>query len=170
MDIYSAGFIISMVIFIIGSVLILVKKKPVSANKTSTPSSSATQTLPLQLQAYERLSLLADRIALPNLIVRLNQSGISAREMQLLYIQAIRQEFEYNITQQIYVSAESWEAVKTLKDNTQLIIHQFANELPEDAGSADLNKLLLEYVMNDPKGNLHELVSNAISEEARKLL
>src|SRR5262245_57267910 len=45
----------------------------------------------LQLQAYERLILLADRIALPNLIGRLNQQGLSAREMQSLLTQNIRQ-------------------------------------------------------------------------------
>ena len=36
----------------------------------------------LQLQAYERLTLLTDRIALPNLVNRVNQPGLSAREMQ----------------------------------------------------------------------------------------
>ena len=124
----------------------------------------------MQLQAYERLTLLVDRIALPNLISRMNQSGISAREMQMLLIQTIKQEFDYNITQQIYVSAAAWNAVKSLKEQTMLIINQYASTLPQEATGADLNKLLLEYLMNDPKGNLHELVSEAISYEARKLL
>ncbi|MFX8071243.1 hypothetical protein ABTK88_19155, partial [Acinetobacter baumannii] len=70
----------------------------------------------LQLQAYERLTLLVDRITLPNLISRLNNPDFSAQEMQVLLTQTIKQEFDYNITQQIYVSAESWEAVKNLKE------------------------------------------------------
>ncbi|HEX6431428.1 MAG TPA: hypothetical protein VF008_27240, partial [Niastella sp.] len=58
---------------------------------------SATSTQPLQLQAYERLMLLVDRIALPNLISRSNQGGLTAKEMQALLTQLIRQEFEYNV-------------------------------------------------------------------------
>src|ERR1700753_3802202 len=50
----------------------------------------------LQMQAYERLILLTDRIALPNLIQRANQPGLSAREMQALLTLSIRQEFEHN--------------------------------------------------------------------------
>src|SRR6516225_9007725 len=79
--------------------------------KTAPP---ATQ--PLQLQAYERLILLVDRIALPNVISRTSAAGLSARDMQIVLTQTIRTEFEYNVTQQIYVSHESWEAVRNLKD------------------------------------------------------
>src|SRR5688500_14706879 len=56
----------------------------------------------LQLQAYERLILLTERIALPNLISRLKHDGFTARDMQGLLTESIRQEFEHNITQQIY--------------------------------------------------------------------
>src|SRR5581483_11588393 len=63
----------------------------------------------LRLQAYERLVLLTDRIALPNLISRMNVGGLSSREMQLLLIKAIKEEFEHNVTQQIYVNPAAWE-------------------------------------------------------------
>ena len=169
MDNLSIFFTVSIVIFTIGSFFILFKwnKKNIKKESNEKPSSLSHQ---MQLQAYERLTLLVDRIALPNLISRVNQSGITAKEMQLLLIQTIKQEFDYNITQQIYVSAEAWNAVKNLKEQTMLTINQFASTLPQEATGADLNKLLLEYLMNDSKGNLHELVSNAISYEARKLL
>src|SRR5688500_11846457 len=62
----------------------------------------------LRLQAYERLTLLVDRIALPNLISRVNQGGIGAKEMQLILTRTIKEEFDYNITQQIYVSPDAW--------------------------------------------------------------
>ena len=124
----------------------------------------------LQLQAYERLVLLVDRIALPNIIGRVNQPGISAREMQMVLIQTIRQEFDYNITQQIYVSKEAWDAVKNLKEQNILVINQFANTLPPHATGLDLNKLLLEYLMNNKKGSLHEVVSEVLGYEAKKIL
>lgn len=124
----------------------------------------------LRLQAYERLTLLVDRIALPNLISRVNQSGISAREMQLLLTRSIKEEYDYNITQQIYVSSEAWNAVKNLKEQNMLAVNQLASVLPPHATGMDLNKLLLEFLMNDKKGQLHEVVSEVLSYEAKKLL
>jgi len=124
----------------------------------------------LQLQALERLTLLTDRIALPNIIGRVNVPGYSVRDMQQAITQAIREEFEYNITQQIYVSAEAWSAVKNLKDQNMLIVNQLASTMPANATGLDLCKLLLEYLMNDKKGNLHEVVSEVLSYEAKKLL
>ena len=124
----------------------------------------------MQLQAYERLIILVDRIALPNVITRVNQPASSAREMQLMLTQSIRSEFDYNITQQIYVTAEAWNAVKNLKEQNLLIINQLANVLPPNATGLDLNKLLLEFLMNDKKGTLHEVVSEVLSYEAKKLM
>src|SRR6202000_3551934 len=93
----------------------------------------------LQLQAYERLILLTDRIALPNLIQRVNTPGLSTREMQSLLTLSIRQEFEHNITQQLYVSPEAWDAVRNYKDQNVLIINQEGSFLHARAGGNALN-------------------------------
>ncbi|HJV19546.1 MAG TPA: hypothetical protein VJ552_06665 [Sediminibacterium sp.] len=124
----------------------------------------------LQLQAYERLTLLADRIALPNLISRTPGDGLLARDMQLLLTRLIREEFDYNVTQQIYVSPEAWNAVRNLKEKNLLTINQIGQLLPPEATGLDLQKQLLQYLVNEPKANLHELVSEALGFEARKLL
>ena len=124
----------------------------------------------MQLQAYERLILLTDRIALPNLISRVNQPGLSAREMQSLLTLSIRQEFEHNITQQIYVSAEAWDAVRNFKEQNLLIINQVGSFLPEEATGIDLNKHLLDLLVQSPKASLQSVVSEALSYEAKKLM
>ncbi len=124
----------------------------------------------LRLQAYERLTLLVDRIALPNLISRINQPGIGAKDMQMLLTRNIKEEFDHNITQQIYVSADAWNAVKNLKEQNTLVVNQLANALPPNATGLDLNKMLLEYLMTDKKGQLHEVVSEVLSYEAKKLM
>ncbi|HTI09078.1 MAG TPA: hypothetical protein VL832_10990 [Puia sp.] len=124
----------------------------------------------MQLQAYERLILLTDRIALPNLISRVNQPGLSAREMQSLLTLSIRQEFEHNITQQIYVSAEAWDAVRNFKEQNLLIINQVGSFLPEEATGMDLNKHLLDLLVQSPKASLQTVVSEALSYEAKKLM
>ena len=123
----------------------------------------------LQLQAYERLILLTDRIALPNLIQRAHQPGLSAREMQALLTLSIRQEFEHNITQQIYVSAEAWDAVRNYKDQNTLIVNQVGSFMPEEATGNDLNRQLLDMLMQNPKASLQNIVSEVLSYEAKKL-
>lgn len=124
----------------------------------------------LQLQAYERLILLADRIALPQLIHRVNQQGLTVNEMQALLVQTIRQEYEHNITQQIYVSKESWEAITNFKEQNILIINKIGNLMPPDATGIDFNRQLLELIAQNPNVSLHGIVSEALSFEAKKLL
>lgn len=141
-----------------------------NAKELETQGNSDDSTRALQLQAYERLTLLVDRIALPNMISRVNQQGVSAREMQLLLTRNIKEEYDYNITQQIYVSPDAWNAVKNLKEQNMLVVNQLASALPPHATGLDLNKLLLEYLMTDKKGQLHEIVSEVLSFEAKKLL
>ena len=134
------------------------------SNPTQKPSKH------LQLQAYERLILLADRISLTNLINRVSQSGMGVREMQALLVQSIKQEFDYNITQQIYVSQEAWEAIRNLKDQNILIINQVASFMPAEATGTDLNKSILEMLMQNPKASLHGVVAEVLAYEAKKLL
>lgn len=127
-------------------------------------------TRPLQLQAYERLVMLSERISIPNLVSRANQPGLGARDMQLLLIESIKQEFEYNASQQIYVSPVAWEAVTNLKEQNMLIINQVGTTLPPEASGTDLNKRLLEFVMTQKKGALHTIVLEALNYEAKKLM
>jgi hypothetical protein len=137
--------------------------KPVKPENTSATAS-------LKLQAYERLILLTDRIAIPNLVSRTNQPGLSSREMQSLLTQTLRQEFDHNITQQIYVSPEAWDAIRNLKEQNLLIINQIASFLPSEASGLDLNKSLLELVMQNPKVSLHNVVADALAFEAKKIM
>jgi hypothetical protein len=147
-----------------------IQRKQAKTGLAAPRPEGAPASTPLKLQAYERLILLADRIALPNLISRCNQPGLNVREMQNLLVQTIRQEFDHNITQQIYVSPEAWDAIRNLKEQNLLIINQVASYLPETTSGQDLNKSLLEMVMQNPKASLHHIVSDALSFEAKKVL
>ena len=148
--------------------------KAVQAKQAQAPAANTDAggipTRQLQLQAYERLILLTDRIALPNLIQRLNVPDLGARDMQALLTQSIRQEFEHNITQQIYVSPEAWDAVRNYKEQNLLIINQVSSFLPPGATGADLNKSLLDLLVQNPKASLQNVISDALSFEAKKLM
>jgi hypothetical protein len=146
------------------------KKTAADDAKGASVDIGGTPSRQLQLQAYERLILLTDRIALPNLIQRANQPGLSSREMQSLLTLSIRQEFEHNITQQIYVSAEAWDAVRNYKEQNLLIVNQVGSYLPEGATGNDLNRQLLDLLVQNPKASLQNVVAEVLSFEAKQLL
>ncbi|WP_018616798.1 hypothetical protein [Segetibacter koreensis] len=168
MDITTTVLIIIIVLLVGGFIVYFFNQQNKLDKNDSENVDSSTRAL--RLQAYERLTVLVDRIALPNLISRVNQNGISSRDMQLLLTRSVKEEFDYNISQQIYVSSDAWNAVKNLKEQNILVVNQFATALPPNATGLDLNKLLLEYLMTDKKGQLHEVVSEVLSYEAKKLM
>ena len=127
-------------------------------------------TKPLRLQAFERLVILCERISLPNLISRVNQPQLSARDMQYMLVENIKQEFEYNASQQIYVSQPAWDAVRNLRDQTLLIINSIARALPADATAHELNKGLLEAIMNQEYAALLTFSLDWLNNEAKKIM
>lgn len=160
---------ISLTISIVALIAALISllRSPKPEKKTAAENFNA---VPLQLQAYERLVLLAERISLPTLISRITQPNQSAKEMQLHLIETIKQEFEYNASQQIYVSAIAWDAVRNLRDQNMLIINQVAGLLPPDAAGNELAKKILDVIMQQQDTALHTIVLNALNFEAKKLM
>jgi len=140
-------------------------KKELAERKTNEP-----ETLRLRLQAYERITLLTERIALQNLLSRNTNSGLTCRQMQMTLIDSIKQEYDYNISQQIYVSPEVWRAVNNLKEQNIYIINQLASTLPAQASGMDLNKHIIDYLINNSNASLHTIVLDAINFEAKKLM
>jgi hypothetical protein len=140
------------------------------AGKEKSSSKEKFNSIPLRLQAYERLVLLAERISLPQLISRLNQPGLNATEMKLLLVEQIKSEFEYNSTQQLYVSQLAWDAIRNLKEQEIMLINQVYSTLPSSALAADLNRKILEVFMAQPEGALNEVVTQTLNREAKKLM
>src|SRR6201985_694771 len=79
--------------------------------------SVANQTLPLRLQAYERIILFIERINPANMIIRLNAPEYTADDLHSILITEIRHEYEHNVTQQVYVSSRAWSVVRRVKDD-----------------------------------------------------
>lgn len=125
-------------------------------------------TIQLRLQAYERLSLFAERNSLKNLVSRVSYSGMNVLDYQLALLETIRTEYEYNVSQQIYVSNEMWKAIGNLKDQNIYIINQLAASLPTRASAVELGKRLLEYSGNR-NAELSTIVLEALQFEAKQL-
>lgn len=87
----------------------------------------------LKIQAYERLILLCERIDPMNLYLRLNTGDITAKQMQEAMLVAIQQEYDHNLTQQLYVSSQLWSILTLAKDQMSSIVSQCGDQLfPSD--------------------------------------
>lgn len=126
-------------------------------------------TIPLRLQAYERLSLFCERIAIPNMVLRLNQEEQSAAMLRVAMLLTIQQEFEYNITQQVYVSDQLWQIIKIARDETVNVINGLAEKVDPKASSKDLAGILLKYTEAQPASALEKALI-AIKKEASILM
>jgi hypothetical protein len=129
----------------------------------------AKTTLPMRLQAYERLTLLCERINIPNLIKRLRAEGASVNDLRFALLIGIQQEFEHNVTQQIYVSDNLWNILRIARDNTAEIINIAAEKLDP---KADSNALIEEIftILSEQKGDSLAKAQAAIRQEAVALM
>jgi hypothetical protein len=135
----------------------------------SIPVNNNTEGNKLKLQAIERLSLYTERCGLNNLVARTEIVGLSAAELHHVLIETIKGEYEYNLSQQIYINAEVWNAVTKMKDQNIYVINHIAANLPPGASAIDLSKLIIEYSMT-PNADLYKLVLEALQYEAQKIL
>jgi hypothetical protein len=124
--------------------------------------------LPLKLQAYERLSLFCERIAIPSLLLRLRREEMSAAELRLTLLLSIQQEYEHNITQQVYVSAQLWEIIKLARDEAVNFVTLVAGQVPAQAPAKELAQALIE-LLNQREATISEKALLAIKKEAATL-
>jgi hypothetical protein len=100
-------------------------------------------TIPLRLQAYERLILFLERISPDSILLRANYPDKTGKQLQQELLQNIRAEFEHNLSQQLYVSIESWNSVKNARNFTIALINTAAAELAEGASAIELSRNIL---------------------------
>lgn len=96
-----------------------------------------------RLQAYERMALFLERINPPNLIPRVLTPGQSGSALLTQLQQAIREEFEHNLSQQIYISDYAWELTKAAKENILQVINKAGAKAEDKANAADLAQSIL---------------------------
>jgi hypothetical protein len=123
----------------------------------------------LEMQAYERLSIFVERAGLRNMVTNAEVRGTSAAIFHGVLIQNLKQEYEHNISQQVYVSKEIWQAITKLKDQNIYVLNQLAAMLPPQATSLDLSKRVVEYSIAQPT-ELHNIVLDALQHEAKQKL
>jgi hypothetical protein len=127
------------------------------------------ETIRMKLQAYERLTFLAERIGLRNLAARILEPGDTVIGFQSKLLESINGEYDYNTSQQLYVNPEIWAAMTKLRDHNIYVINQIAAPLPAVENGKELARLIIEYSMNE-KAELNQIVLEAIRQETKKLM
>lgn len=94
--------------------------------------------VPIRLQAYERMTLFLERISPNSLIIRCYQPGMNLQTLQGVLTKTIRDEWEHNLSQQIYISSESWTRIREAKDEMINLINSSAISLPAEADPTTL--------------------------------
>ena len=99
---------------------------------------------PVRLQAYERLILLLERITPEAMVMRTDYPAKTSKQLHSELLQTIRSEFEHNLTQQIYVSVEVWNSVRSAKNYTIALINNAAKGIEDCAPAIVLSRRILD--------------------------
>ncbi|MDD2982418.1 MAG: hypothetical protein PHQ74_03435 [Crocinitomicaceae bacterium] len=102
--------------------------------------------LPNRVEACQRAVLFLERISPNSLIMRLHNAGYPAKMMQAEFLKAIREEYDHNVAQQIFISPQAWEMVKNSKEETIKIINIAGQQMDETSTAIDLNAKIFELV------------------------
>lgn len=121
--------------------------------------------LPIRLQAYERMTLFLERISLTKLLIRITPISNDKNDYENLVIAHIEQEFEHNLTQQIYISDECWSIITTAKNSTIQMIRK-ANRTEGIDNADQIRELLLNNLLEkqSPSNAALAFIKNEVSQ------
>ncbi len=120
----------------------------------------------LTLNAYERIALLCERMQPANLATRLQSPDLNAHALSQAMIVAIQQEYDHNITQQVYVSDQLWNIISLAKDEALYQIFESNHQVPGESPS----HVLTEYLMKHKSESKLNIALTALRTEAKKYL
>lgn len=100
--------------------------------------------LPNRVEAYQRAVLLMERISPNSLVMRLHNPGLPAKMLQAELLQAIREEYDHNVAQQIFISPRAWEMVRNSKEETTKIINIAGGQMDTTSMGMDLSAKIFE--------------------------
>jgi hypothetical protein len=140
-------------------------QKEIDLKKLEVRGRSIETVLPSRLHAYERMTLFLERMSPQNLLIRLNTGNMPSREFQQLLLAEVRNEYNHNVSQQVYIGEEVWEMIKNAKEDLVVTINEAATEMTPESSSLDLSKKIFEKTISkgvDP-------LAHALSELKREI-
>ena len=122
-----------------------------------------------RMEAYQRAILYMERIHPVTIVMRMNQQQMNAVLFQSMLLKAIRDEYDHNVAQQMFISPNAWHVLKNAKEETVKLINVGASELPADASSSDLAKAIITLTA-DINPLPSEIAIDALKAEFQQLL
>jgi hypothetical protein len=162
-----------LIIVIIAGIFLYYKIPKNKINKevqSEIPAKPSQQSSLMKIQSYERLVIFAERIGFRSLIDRLSSDILNAKELGIVFSEAIRNEFDHNLSQQIYISEKAWQAIIDLKDQQIFIINLLVSTLQAEASGKELSEAMLSLLKADENASMQTTVLEALRFEARQIL
>lgn len=139
--------------------------KEIELKKIEVRGRSIETVLPIRLQAYERITLFLERISPQALVFRLANPEQSAQEFHRVLLDEIRNEYNHNVSQQVYMSEYVWNMVKNAKEDLTASINEVASVLATDSKAIDLSRQLLQHILDKKEDS----VAVALSELKKEI-
>ena len=125
--------------------------------------------LPTRLQAYERLILLLERIEPTQMLPRIHRPAMTALVLQRELQKSVRDEFEHNLAQQLYVSDASWKKVIESREAVNQVINLASKNMGDNASGVQYSSVLFEILSKAGVSPTSEAIA-MLKAEARQLL
>jgi hypothetical protein len=143
-------------------------QREIELKKLEVRGRSIETILPSRLQAYERMTLFLERISPQNLLMRLTNPAFSAKDFQKVLLDEIRNEYNHNASQQVYMSEEVWSQIRNAKEDLIVLINEASSRMMPDAKSIDLSKKVFEMAM-EKKVDLISLALTELKKEIQQI-
>lgn len=127
------------------------------------------ETIPLRLKAVERLTIMLERIKPSDMVMRKGTGTKSGAQLQLELLGNIRDEFEHNVSMQIYVSAATWMKVQKAKDDTVELIRVAASQAGQESGALQLSRIIFDLEGKTGNAAIKDAIAH-LKAEAAKLM
>ncbi|NPA36732.1 MAG: hypothetical protein GXO47_07775 [Chlorobi bacterium] len=142
----QTGCIISVLIIAL-PILILVKwflRKELETKRIEYITGIKKDILPQRLQAYERLTLLLERLSPESLVLREQHQGMSSLRFHTHLLKVIRNEFDHNIAMQVYIPPKTWEHIERARTELLKLINSSAASVNPESSSLELGRTIIE--------------------------
>ncbi len=119
-------------------------KQDIKRRRLEILSKDSAEVLKLRFQAYERLTLLLERLSPESLILREQRHDMTCNAFHAHLLKVVRQEFNHNLAMQIYVSINTWNKIKVAREKLVKLINKSAAASNPEGVALELGKIIIE--------------------------
>ena len=130
---------------------------------------NASTLIPIRLRAYERLILVLERTTPSTMIVSVAKPNMTNIELHTQLLESIRQEFSHNLSQQIYVSDEIWNYIRSAQESLLRLVNTCAAQCNPAKSASELAERIIQ-VYGASEQTPTELAIDKLKKEVRNYL